>query len=665
MIRKLLIANRGEIACRIIRTCREMGIATVAVYSDADADALHVEMADEAVHIGPSPASESYLNAENILRAALQTGADGIHPGYGFLSENPAFAQAVIDAAITWVGPPVSAMEAMSRKRESKLLLKGVPLLPGYEGADQSDTALIAAAHAIGYPVMIKASAGGGGKGMRRVDSEADMIEALAGARREASQAFGDDTLILEKYVINPRHIEMQILGDQHGRVIALGERECSIQRRHQKIIEETPSVALDDDLRQRMSETAVRIGQQIGYTSAGTVEFLLDSDKNFYFMEMNTRLQVEHPVTEMKLAIDLVRWQIALAEGRPLALFDEYFKEPNTRRGHSIEARIYAENPASGFLPATGTILHWGSAHGGNTHEVRMDTGVRAGSAISIHYDPMIAKAVAWGATRDEAIRRLDHLLATTICLGVQHNIAFLRRLIAHPDFAAGDLSTAFIDQHADLLEEPAAPPAAWIAAALAVETSRSGKHGANGRGGYWRNSPNRALTHRFASRDVIAEIRLTPTGAETYRVAISGPLETEFQRVRVLSQSAGQIILTIDGHRRTVIVASSGDQWWMHIDGSACMLAWVNPLPLPERAHDSQASLRAPMPGQVTSVRVVSGQKVARGEVLVTIEAMKMEHRIQAPYDGVVAAVRYRVGESVQADEVLLDVTPDEPGE
>jgi len=661
MIRKILIANRGEIACRIIRTCRSMGIAAVAVYSDADANALHVEMADEAVYIGASPASESYLRGDKIIDAAKRTGADAIHPGYGFLSENGDFAQAIIDADITWIGPPVSAIRAMGKKRESKLMLKDVPLIPGYNGEDQSDTVFVQAADEIGYPVMVKASAGGGGKGMRRVDSPDDLPEALAAARREAKQAFGDETLILEKCLIRPRHIEIQIFGDMHGSVIAMGERECSIQRRHQKIIEETPSTALDDDLRQQMCDVAVNIGKQLRYYSAGTVEFLVDADKNFYFMEMNTRLQVEHPVTEMVTGVDLVRWQILNAQG-------DFAAPPNTlMRGHAVEARVYTENPQNDFLPITGRILKWfepTDGHYVNETEAwsnaRIDSGIRSGDEITPNYDPMIAKVIAFGETRGEAIRKLDYALYRIQLLGIKNNIAFLRRVINHPDFIVGNLSTSFIDDHPGLLqEESTIPPAALIAAAVAKIHESSATPN-----GYWRNSPNRPIRHIFGLGEDRYEINLSPKTDSEYDVRIAQLASSEQKsgehifHITVSLDFEDNLALIIDGHRQIAAVVQDGDVWWVHIGGNGYHLDWVTPLPLPNRDTMIEGSLRAPMTGQVISVRVEVGQAVNKGDILLILEAMKMEHRIQAPYDGSVGAIRYQVGDNVQADAVLLEL-------
>ncbi|MBI5670355.1 MAG: ATP-grasp domain-containing protein [Chloroflexi bacterium] len=652
MIRKLLIANRGEIACRIIRTCREMGISTVAVYSDADARALHVERADEAVHIGGSPAPESYLNIEKLITAAQRTGADAVHPGYGFLAENARFAQAVIDAGLIFVGPPPGAIEAMGSKRGAKLMLKGIPIVPGYMGDDQSDARLIAEAAQIGFPVMVKASAGGGGKGMRQVNSPDELPAALAAARREAKQAFGDDTLLLEKVVTNPRHVEVQIFGDRHGNVIALGERECTIQRRHQKIIEETPSTALTPDLRAHMFEAARSIGTQLGYYSAGTVEFLVDDQKNFYFMEMNTRLQVEHPITEETTGFDLVRWQIMVAEGYPLPDMDVY------PAGHAIEVRIYAEDPAHEFLPSTGAILRWREPS-----EVRVDSGVRTGDTVSVYYDPMLAKVIAYGEHRDGAIRRLDHALAELQLLGLRNNIAFLRRVLTHPDHLAGNITTGFIAQHPELLaDDDPLPPAALVAAAITRATvgARHAVPLPNDGRVYWRNNAYRPIRERFKHGTDVYDVLLTPAASDSYTAQVGD--QTYAVQVWARSDDGEDITLSLDGHRRQVtVVQGDNDTCWVHFNGYSVALMWLSPLPEGRRAAEAEGSLHAPMPGQIRAVTVQVGQKVNLGDVLVILEAMKMEHRIKAPYAGEIVAIHYQVGQSVPVDAVLLELRPE----
>jgi acetyl-CoA carboxylase biotin carboxylase subunit len=462
---KILISNRGEIAVRIIRACREMGIRSVAVYSDADAEALHVQLADEAQHIGAPEPSQSYLNATRIIQAALQAGAEAIHPGYGFLAENPDFCQAVLDAGITFIGPPPGAIRAMGDKAEARELMSaaGVPTVPGFQGSD-ADVDLLQAAGSIGFPALVKAAAGGGGKGMRIARHAAELPEALAAARREAAHAFGDPRLILEKYVENARHIEIQVLADEHGNTLHLNERECSIQRRHQKIIEEAPSPLLDADLRSRMGAAAVAAAEAVGYTSAGTVEFIVDPQtRAFYFLEMNTRLQVEHPVTELVTGLDLVQWQIRIAAGEALPLS----QDDVVPRGHAIECRLYAEDPANGFLPAIGPVLHFQPPEGPG---IRVDTGITSGGTVSTYYDPMIAKLIVQADTRQAAIRRMQSALESTILLGVTTNLEFLQTVLAHPVFRQGAATTAFIDRHlSNWKPQDELPLAALIAAAFA----------------------------------------------------------------------------------------------------------------------------------------------------------------------------------------------------
>ena len=648
MIRKLLIANRGEITCRIIRTCREMGIATVAIYSDADVNALHVEMADEAIHIGASPALESYLHIEKIIKASQQSGADAVHPGYGFLAENADFASAVIEAELTWVGPQPEVIALMGDKREAKQHLQGIPYIPGYADEVQDDDTLIARADDIGYPLMIKATAGGGGKGMRSVASADDMPDALATARREASQAFANDTLMLEKRLINPRHIEVQIIGDSYGNVMAPGERECSIQRRHQKIIEESPAFGLNDELREAIHQTAVSVAQQLNYQNAGTVEFLLDSEGNFYFMEMNTRLQVEHPVTEAVYAIDLVRWQLEIARGAslydllpPFVDLEHFTFEPD---GHAIEVRIYAEDPANNFLPVTGEILHWQAPD-----NVRTDAGVRSGDTVSTYYDPMLAKIVAHGHDRLTAIRKLDYALSQLHYMGMRNNVNFLRNVLMHEDHLKGNISTQFLEIHSDLMSvEPEISPSIVIAVALA---KTGGK-------GHWRNNPNRPIRHRFLYNEDLIEVYLTPD-KQAYQVTIG----ENTSAVSVVSYENQTLTLIVDGHRQSfTVVEGKNEQWWAHSSTGTFRLDWQTPLPLPGISVTEKGSLRAPMPGQVIRINVEVGQRVEQGTVLLIMEAMKMEHRIQAPYQGIVESIAYTVGNTVQQDDILLSIQPSE---
>ena len=499
---------------------------------------------------------------------------------------------------------------------------------------------------------MVKASAGGGGKGMRLVDSPHDLLDALAAARREAKQAFSDDTLILERAIHHPRHIEVQIFGDQLGNVIAVGERECTIQRRHQKIIEETPSTALTPNLRAEMFKTAASIGTQLGYTSAGTVEFLVDGDGNFYFMEMNTRLQVEHPITEETTGFDLVRWQIMVAEGYPLPDMDVY------PAGHAIEVRIYAEDPANDFLPATGKILRWREPT-----EVRVDSGVRTGDEVGVYYDPMLAKIIAYGEHRNGAIRRLDHALGQMQLLGVKNNIAFLRRLLTHPDHVAGDIHTGFIADHPELLVDEGELPTAGLIAAGIVKllplpltpSSFTERVNSTAIGSHWRNNPYRPMQAKFKHGHKEYEVLLTPTGENQYAAQVG----EQSYSVQVWSIEDGDLSLSVDGHRQTVtVVEGQDDVWWVGMNGYSTTLKWVSPLPEGKAASQAEGSLHAPMPGQIRAVNVKPGQQVAAGDVLLILEAMKMEHRIKAPYDGEVTAVHYEVGQQVAADAVLLEL-------
>lgn len=644
MIHKILIANRGEIARRIAQTCHTLGIATAAVYSDADANALHVQSADEAVYIGKSPAAESYLNIERLIEAAQRVGADAVHPGFGFLSEKAHFAQAVIDAGLTWIGPTPAAINAMGDKRRAKLMLKDVPLVPGYSGEDQSDAALLGASDEIGFPIMVKAAAGGGGKGMRAVFSADELPAALEGARREASQAFGDPTLILERLIQAPRHIEIQIFGDTHGTVIALGERECSIQRRHQKVIEECPSPAVDSDLRRRMSEVAVSIGEQLGYVSAGTIEFLLDSDGQFYFMEMNTRLQVEHRVTEAVYGCDLVEMQIRVAEGAALA---DIFTPPETLERHALEVRIYAEDAANEFLPTTGIIGHW---HLG-AQAAYFDTGVQSGDTVTTFYDPMLAKVVTVSEKggRAESIRRMSRALAHLQILGVRTNVDFLRHVIADPDFVRGEFSTGFIDQHPDLLADAPPPPIALIAAALA-KTGSLAEH--------WRSRPIKQV---FSYGGQKYEIFLSP-GVRTsngMRVNI-GEQTWDVQHVSAVHHT---VSMAMDGHRQSAVVwEDENGTWWVHSAAGTTGLAWVDPLPAGTTREHSADSLVSPMPGTIIAVNVRDGEQVEKGHILLIIEAMKMEHRIKAPHGGTVRQMRLSVGDYVQQGVLLLELQPDD---
>src|SRR5579859_1291364 len=659
IIRKVLIANRGEVACRIMRACRSMGIATVGVFSTVDAQARHVREADEAIYIGDNPATASYLNIPALIQAARLSGADAVHPGYGFLAENADFATACLEAGLIFIGPTPEAIRRMGSKREAKILMQAadVPTVPGYQGEDQSDATLIAAAQKIGYPLMVKAAAGGGGKGMRVVTEAEALPDALAAARRESLGAFGDDTLILERVIAPARHVEFQIFGDQHGQIIHLGERECSIQRRHQKIIEETPSTALTPELRARMAAAALTVGRTLSYTNAGTVEFILDPTGDFYFLEVNTRLQVEHPVTELVTALDLVRWQILLAEGHSLPLSQDDI----TFTGHAIEARVYAEDPANGFLPATGHITVWREPSG---EGVRVDAGIATGTIVSPYYDPMLAKISAHGVDREEALRRLERALAHTTLFGVRNNLAFLRRVLLHPAHVAGQLSTAFLDHHAGQLLAPATSPVQGISgietAALVAALARQ-RTGSPLR--YWRNNFNRPVIERFSDGEsedtALIEVRLTPISPNRYAAILIHGAHEAAVALDLREQAGIDITVALDGHLlRATTLATGGGGWDVKVGDDSYRLTWRSPLPEPELPAGSAGSLAAPMPGQVLAVLVAQGQAVSAGDPLLILEAMKMEHTIRAPSDGLVAALHFGSGDQVPAGATLVTI-------
>ena len=653
MINTILIANRGEIACRVIRTCRRLGIRTVAIYSDADTHARHVRMADEAIHVGPSPSSESYLVIDAVIGAARRSGADAIHPGFGFLAENSDFAQACADAGLVFIGPTPAAIAAMGNKHAARDLVArvGVPILPGYGGADQSEDTLQREAERIGWPLMVKAAAGGGGKGMRLVPRLADLHDACVTARREAQQAFGSDELILERALITPRHIEFQIFGDQHGNLIHLGERECSIQRRHQKVIEESPSVALTAALREAMGTAAVAAARTVNYSNAGTVEFLLDHDGTFYFLEINTRLQVEHPVTECVTGLDLVEWQIRVAEGELLPLCQEGLR----LNGSAMEVRLYAENPANDFLPVTGEILLWREPEG---EGIRVENGIQSGDQVSIYYDPMLAKIIAYGSDRAAACRRLLRALETTTLLGLTSNRSYVYAVLNHPVFQAGELSTAFLaDYFADWTEPVGDIPLALIAVTLAqwlehsqLETNR----------GYWRNNPNRPQLYRYAvsSSDEPVDVYLTPAcHNSTYRMRVAQDAEV-ITSVEFNEQASGEMVLTVDGHRQRVMLAHAGNTWWVQVKSGEVQLHTLELLPEPKAPADAGGSLRAPMPGVVLAILVEVGQRVQKGDALLKLEAMKMEHTIRTAADGVVETIYFAPGDTVAADTILVQL-------
>jgi 3-methylcrotonyl-CoA carboxylase alpha subunit len=647
----LLVANRGEIACRVLRTARRLGIRTVAVHSDADAGALHVAMADRAVRIGPASARESYLNARALIEAARETGAQAIHPGYGFLAENADFAQACADAGLVFVGPPPAAIRAMGSKIGAKRLMEaaGVPLVPGYHGDAQDDATFAREAARIGYPVLIKASAGGGGKGMRIVGSPAELPSALAAARREALKAFADDRLLLERYLERPRHIEVQVFADVHGHCIHLYERDCSIQRRHQKVIEEAPAPHLAPARRQAMGEAAVRAARSVGYVNAGTVEFIAAGDE-FYFMEMNTRLQVEHPVTELVTGLDLVEWQLRVAAGEPLPLA----QEDVPLRGAAIEARLYAEDPSRDFLPATGRLWHlrWPSSE-----RVRIDAGVREGDEITVHYDPMIAKLIVWAESRGAAVTRLRDALAACELGGPVTNLALLHAIASHPAFAAGRVHTGFIAEHAATLSTALTSEERAHAIALAATglllNERSTANGspwdlADG----WRlNAPDAIRT------DLVFEGTPCPLRIESRGDAFRVLHEGRTLEVREATLRDGRLHARVDGVRHDVGWLLRDER--IHLFFNGRHVVFDGPDHASDVRNETEAGgLRSPMPGQVIQVLVRSGDAVKRGQPLMIVEAMKMEHTILAPTDGIVVDVAFAAGDRVEEGAQLLRV-------
>lgn len=663
MFKKILIANRGEIACRVAATARRMAIRTVAVYSDADANANHVRACDESMYLGGSAPKDSYLRWEKILEAAKATGAEAIHPGYGFLSENEEFAQACADAGLVFIGPPPSAIKAMGLKAESKQLMEkaGVPLVPGYHGHDQDPALLQREADRIGYPVLIKASAGGGGKGMRAVEKSADFAAALASCQREAINSFGDDAVLIEKYVQRPRHIEIQVFGDTHGDCVYLFERDCSVQRRHQKVLEEAPAPGMTEAMRAEMGAAAVAAAKAVNYVGAGTVEFIVEQRDggamNFFFMEMNTRLQVEHPVTEAITGLDLVEWQLRVASGEPLPLKQGELKI----HGHAIEARICAENPDNNFLPATGTlhVYRKPAVHTAfQRSRVRIDDGVREGGEISPFYDSMIAKLIVHGATRDEALARLDAALAQTHIVGVQTNVQFLRGVLATESFARANLDTALIERERAMLfdREPLGLPlaaAASIARTLLDERATGTPDPFSQRDG-WRSlgTTARIFAFEFRGETQTATLRYLHDGALTLDVGgVAGPL--------VIGRLPdGQIELAFNGTRHTLDVYERQGAAHVFADRGATRITAIDRL---AHAGDSQAEggrLTAPMPGKVVSFAVKAGDKVAKGQPLAVMEAMKMEHTIAAPADGTVEELLYAPGDQVTEGAELLRI-------
>ncbi|WP_406330218.1 acetyl/propionyl/methylcrotonyl-CoA carboxylase subunit alpha [Streptomyces sp. NBC_00203] len=680
MFDTVLVANRGEIAVRVIRTLRTLGVRSVAVFSDADADARHVREADTAVRIGPAPAAESYLSVERLLEAAARTGAQAVHPGYGFLAENAAFARACAEAGLVFIGPPASAIDLMGDKIRAKETVEaaGVPVVPGSSGSGLTDTQLADAAREIGMPVLLKPSAGGGGKGMRLVRDTEKLAEEIAAARREARASFGDDTLLVERWVDRPRHIEIQVLADGHGNVVHLGERECSLQRRHQKIIEEAPSVLLDAGTRAAMGEAAVQAARSCGYAGAGTVEFIVPGGdpSSYYFMEMNTRLQVEHPVTELITGLDLVEWQLRVAAGERLP----YEQKDITLTGHAVEARICAEDPARGFLPSGGTVL---ALHEPDGPGVRTDSGLSEGTEVGSLYDPMLSKVIAYGPDRATALRKLRAALAETVTLGVQTNAGFLRRLLAHPAVVAGELDTGLVEREAEGLVSGEVPEEVYAAAALLRHEALSPDTPQGLRPGTpeWVDPFSVPSGWRLGGTPAWTAHHLQVPGHDPVTVRVRGTadggvellLDDEKPPLRGAvpltplrgGATASRFTFRLDGVTHTFAALPSGT--WLGRDGDAWHVRDHDPVAasLTGAAHSGADSLTAPMPGTVTVVKVAVGDEVTAGQSLLVVEAMKMEHVISAPHAGTVSELDVTPGTTVAMDQVLAVIAPHEEAE
>ena len=651
--RKILIANRGEIALRIIHTCRQLGISSVAVYSDADVTAPHVEAADEAIYLAAAPASESYLDGAKIIAAAQRTNCDALHPGYGFLSENADFAAACAAAGIIFIGPEPDVIRPLGLKNDARKIAAdaGLQIVPGYDGSDQSNENLRTEILKLGFPVLIKAAAGGGGKGMRVVQAADEIDAALESARREALKSFGNELLLLEKFIAEARHIEVQILGDAHGNLIHLFERDCSVQRRHQKIIEESPSPALNDELRNKICAAAVKLGKTLNYTNAGTVEFILAPDGEFYFIEVNPRLQVEHPVTEMITGLDLVKLQIEIAEGKPLPLQPEEIKTA----GHAIEARLYAEDPDNNFLPATGTLYDWHVADGMN--DVRIDAGIEAGMNIGINYDPLLAKVIAHGSTRDAAMRKLSYALRGLSIQGVQTNRDFLLRLLEHDNFLAGKVHTGFIAENQDALikqENPALDRVAAMAAALywQKQWQTSDELLTNISPGY-RNNPyrNPSLKLQIGQREIV--VSWHHRANDIYEVSALG----ETNQVNIISFAQPDLRLSFDGRQINFRLTEAGDRLYLHSSSGSRTITRLPRHPEIQSATEHGA-MTSTMPGQVAKIFVTVGQQVKAGDPLLILEAMKMEQTMRAAIDGLIETIHVKEGAVVGPGERLISI-------
>ena len=672
MFTKILIANRGEIACRVIKTARKMGILTVAVYSDADADALHVNMADEAIYLGPSPSRESYLLSDKVIAAAKRTGAQAIHPGYGFLSENAEFCRMCEQENITFIGPPVGAIEAMGSKSAAKNIMEAaqVPLVPGYHGDDQSEATIKKAADDMGYPVLLKATAGGGGKGMRQVWSEAEFSEGFAAAKREAKSSFGDDRMLVEKYLTQPRHVEIQVFCDNHDNAVYLFERDCSVQRRHQKVIEEAPAFGMTDDLRKQMGESAIKSAQAIGYQGAGTVEFLLDVDGSFYFMEMNTRLQVEHPVTELITGQDLVEWQLRVAAGELLPKSQEQL----SIKGHAFEARIYAEDANNDFLPATGKLAFLQPPQ--ESKFIRVDTGVRQGDEVSVFYDPMIAKLIVWDESREKALQRLAKALSEYRINGVTTNIDFLYNLATSAPFINEDIDTSFIEKYDSEIfhndEQTLADELPMAALYLVLSQAQNAALAAEKttdpyspwhKPDAWRINEahihNLVLAHNETHFPVTVEQKRQ--GNDSYYLISVGDRLLDCQG-RI---DGDKLHVSIDGYRSQATIAHNNEQISLYRQNGVFNFTHIKPDCGEADTQDNHGGLVAPMNGTMVSILVAQGEKVTKDQPLVIMEAMKMEHTIKAPENGIVDALFYQAGDMVDGGSELLAFTANEASE
>ena len=660
MFNKILIANRGEIACRVIRSAKKLGIATVAVYSDADTNSQHVKLADEAIYIGESPASQSYLQADRIIQAALDTGAEAIHPGYGFLSENDKFAEACEKNNITFIGPPVAAILAMGLKATSKALMEkaGVPLTPGYHGTNQDADFLKQQADDIGYPVLIKASAGGGGKGMRLVERSDDFLSALASCKSEAKSSFGNDDVLIERYVMNPRHIEVQVFGDKHGNYVHLFERDCSVQRRHQKVLEEAPAPKMQEAKLEAMREAAINAARAVDYVGAGTVEFIVEQDGTAYFMEMNTRLQVEHPVTEMITGQDLVEWQLRVAFGEPLPKQQHELQI----HGHALEARVYAEEPEKGFMPAIGQInyLHYPAQN----DFVRVDSGIIEGDEITTFYDPMIAKLIIWGENREAALVQMHNALSQFHVEGLGNNIAFLDRLVASESFTHANLDTNLIQREEDYLFNTARQTSNELiaSAALTELLLRSSQNKVANNpvwqtNALWRSNVKSSYPIKFKLADQDLCIRLTSNNGTLGQSCFTADINGEKIELSGEILNKNLVAVELQGKKDTLAFSQSKDALTIFKNGKTYAFHYIKNNYSAEDSAGSEGNLKAPMPGAITQVFVTANQSVKKDEVLLTLEAMKMEYAIRAPFDGVVIASYFQKGDQVKAGDELVE--------